>query len=42
MYFLVDSLSPSPSSLEATLKEKNLLPLRVTPKFEVIQFAPLK
>ena len=26
MYFLKGSLSPSPSSLGATLKEKNLLP----------------
>ena len=26
MYFLMDSLSPSPSSLEAPLKGKNLLP----------------
>ena len=33
MYFLRDSLSPSPSSLGATLKGKNLLPKK--------EFAPL-
>ena len=48
MYFLKDSLSPSLSSFWGTLKEKNLLPwgansfLKSTPKFEVIQLAPLK
>ena len=48
MYFLRDSLGPSPSSLGATLKGKNLLPsgansfLEEYPKFEVIQLAPLK
>ena len=42
MYFLRDSLSPSPSSLGASLKEKNLLHwgansfLSDYPKFEVI------
>ena len=47
MYFLRDSLGLSPFSLGATLKGKNLLPwgansfLRSTPKFEVIQLAPL-
>ena len=58
MYFLRDILGPSPSSLGATLKRKNLLPwgansflcclgeqilsFKSTPKFEVIQLAPLK
>ena len=48
MYFLKDSLSPSPSSFEAILKGKNLLPgepilsFKSTPKFEVVQLAPLK
>ena len=47
--FSGDSLSPSSSALGATLKGKNLLPrgskffpLKVTPKYEVIQLAPLK
>ena len=45
MYFLRDSLSLSPSSLGATLKETNLLQIlsfKSTPKFEMIQLAPLK
>ena len=47
MYFLRDSLSPSPSSLGAILKGQNLLlwganSFKSTPKFEVIQLAPLK
>ena len=48
MYFLRDSLSPSPSSLGLLLKERSyslgerILPFKSTPKFEVIQLAPLK
>ena len=48
MYFLRDSLSPSPSSFGATLKGKNcsfgeqILSFKSTPKFEVIHLAPLK
>ena len=44
--FSRDSLSPSLSAFGATFKGKNLgskfFPLRVTPKFEVIQLTPLK
>ena len=46
VYFLRDSLSPSPFSLGATLKRKNMLPkilsFKNASKFEVIQIAPLK
>ena len=48
MYFLRDSLGPSPPSLEATLNGKNfslgkqILSFKSTPKFKVIQLAPLK
>ena len=43
MYFLRDSLGPSPFSLGATFKVKNFLPwgansfLKRTPEFEMIQ-----
>ena len=44
MYFIKDSLSLSPSSFRATLKEykEQILSFKTTPKFEVIQLAPLK
>ena len=48
MYFLKDSLCPSPSSFGATLKKRicslgeQTLSFKSSPKFEVRQLAPLK